>query len=347
MAGKAKTTEGNDLVTLDELVGMKAELSKELGMPLYFGSDEKLKLLKLPLGIVAIDNVLAGGLAFDRMTEIIGEFSSGKTLLAMLTMKAAQAQNLSCAYVDGEKTWTEDWARQLGIIPEKVLIVRPRTGEEAFNAAIALVKRKVGVLVIDSLASLRPAVELDQEEKELMQKNPIGRHAMLINRGLTDIRAENQGTLFIAINQLRSSVGITYGNPETLPGGKGQGFEAWQIIRVRRGSWIEEDGKRIGFKLRIRVEKSKQSEPFRECEVPWYFTGEIDEIAGLVDLGLEVGAIRQDRANYYISKVNPDTGELTEEKIYGKANLIEIVKSRPELQESINKALDSLEKIDI
>ena len=331
----------------DELAKLRAEISKDLGQPIFFGSDEGLRLRKMPIGISAIDHVLAGGFAFDRVSLIVGEFSAGKTLLAMFALKAAQELGLTCAYIDGEKTWTEEWATILGVDASKVLVVRPRTGEDAFNAAVGLVRRKLGFLIIDSLASLRPTAEYDADESEMHQKKHMGGHAQLVGLGLSHIEAENQGTLVIAINQLRSTVGISYGNPETIPGGKAQQYIAWQLIRVRRGQWIEEEGKRVGYKLKVRVEKSKQSEPFRETEVPYYFRGEIDEIAGTLELGLEIGAITKDRSYYMIDIVNPDTGEIVQEKFYGRGRLLEAFKSRQDLQDAVNAKINSVEEIEL
>jgi len=328
----------DDLLSMDDLEALRRDVEKATGTRIYFGSDDRLRLEKLPLDIPAVDHALAGGFGFDRVTLIIGEFSAGKTLLAMFAIRAAQRRDLSVAYVDGEKTWTPEWASQLGIDPSKVIVVRPRTGEDAFNAALALVRRRIGLLVIDSLASLRPRVETEGSESEVFNAVQVGAHARLINRGIQDLESENSGTCILAINQLRSGIG-GYGNPETLPGGKGQGFYAWQIVRVRRARFIEDDGRRIGYVLRIRVEKSKQSEPFREAEVHYRFTGEIDEIVGLIETALETGAIRRDGVNYYIDDVDPETGEVRTHRFWGRPRLTEALKGSQELREAVSRAM--------
>ena len=123
----------------------------------------------------------------------------------------------------------------------------------------------------------------------------VGLHARLINRGLRELNSLNHGWAVIIINQIRENVGVRYGNPETLPGGKAQRFVAWQIIRTRRAGWIEEgigkDKKRVGYLWRIVIEKNKQGEPWRECTLPFYFTGAIDETASLLDVAIETGII--------------------------------------------------------
>ena len=339
------------MLTLDDLADLRKSVEKDLGARIYFGNDERLKLRKLTLGIAPIDRVLAGGFAFDRMSLIIGEFSAGKTLLALFALKAAIELGVSCAYIDGEKTWTPEWSESLGVDTSKVLVVRPRSGEDAFNTALTLVKRRVGVLIIDSLASLRPKTEIEGDEKEIFDRQHVAVHARLINRGIEDLEQVNDGTLIIAINQLRSGVNA-YGNPETLPGGKAQGFYAWQLIRVRRTAFIEEGvgakKKKIGYKLLIRVEKSKQSEPYREVEVSYYYTGQIDELMGIIEMCIEAGVIRQEGTYYFIDDVVDEaTGELSQLKIWGRPRLLEALKASEALQELIVKRVESMPSIEI
>lgn len=339
MAKRASSDGGPKLLTHDELRAMQRELAKDLGADLVWGNDVALELRKLPLGLATFDAALDGGFAFDRVTVLVGEFSTGKTLLAMLALRAAQQRGLSVAFIDVEKTWTPQWAAQLGIDPEKVLVLRPRTGEAAFGALIALVRRQVGVVVMDSLAALSAEAELAPDEDELFEKQFIGVQARLIGRGLRLLEAENRGTLVICINQLRMAVG-GYGNPETMPGGKAPSFYAWQLVRVRRGTFIEEgtgdNKRRLGYHLRIRVEKNKQGAPFKEASIPFYYTGELDELAGLVELAIERGVIRAEPPNYYIG----------ERKLYGRPRLLAAVKDDAALRAEVERGVSAVAEAD-
>ena len=346
VAKKAKPAT-SEMMTMEELIAMRAELSKDLGVELLFGNDEKLRLRKMPLGITSLDRALNGGFAFDRITLLVGEFSAGKTLLAMMAIKAAQKLGLPCVFVDIEKTWTEEWAEQLGIRSGEVLVARPRTGERAFDVALGFVKRRVPVIVMDSLAAMRAEAELSSEEDEMFEKQFIGTTAKLVGRGLSSLMAENQGSMIICINQLREKPGITYGNPETMPGGKAPGFYAWQLVRVRRGPFIEEGDRKVGYRLKIVVQKNKQGAPFMEAEVPFYYTGEFDELSALVEVGLETGAIVQVGGHYTISYPNQGTGELLEERVYGKKRVLDLVRENPHVQEALRKAEARLPTVDV
>jgi recombination protein RecA len=347
VAAKKAQADPDQMMTLEELRTMREEISKELGVDLLFGNDERLRLKKMPLGLSSLDRALNGGFAFDRITLLVGEFSAGKTLLAMMAIKAAQKLGLPCAFVDVEKTWTEEWAEQLGIKAADVLVARPRTGEKAFDVALGFVKRRIPVLVMDSLAAMRADAELSSEEDEMFEKQFIGTSAKLIGRGLSSMMAENRGTMIICINQLREKPGVVYGNPETMPGGRAPGFYAWQLVRIRRGAFIEENGRKVGYRLKIVVQKNKQGTPFTEAEVPFYYTGEFDEISALIEVGLELGAIVQDGGHYTVSYTDEGTGEILEERVYGRRRLLELIREDPRAQGALRKAEAALPEVDM
>ena len=307
----------------DLIQSLKDELANEFG-EIYFGTDDELELRKLPLGVPVLDRLLSGGLAFNRCTVVFGERSAGKTALAYIAMKQAQEMGIPVVYIDVERSWDPERAIQLGLDPEKIIVAEPRTGEAAFDIAVAVVKSEpAGVVVIDSLAAMTAKAEI---ESTGMEQQFVGLQARLINRGMRTIITENQGWCVIAINQMRSTVGVSYGSPEVLPGGKGQEFYAWQIIRVRRGAWIEEGSgpgrtNRVGYRLKLQLEKNKQGVPFQETEVPFYFEHGVDEIAGAVDMALELKVFGPGRAGFY--KWNDQT-------IRGERNLVDHFRDDPD-----------------
>ncbi len=313
------------------------ELVKEHGLgTIYWGSDDRLEVVKIPLGIEPLDKAIGGGFALGRFTELIGEFSSGKSLLSFFVLKSAQELGHACAYIDAERTFDPAWASVLGVDTSKLLVLRPKAGEEAFDILSKLCKEHFGVVVLDSLASLAPSRRLEASESDSLP----ALQARMINQGLMDINAVNEVTAIVLINQLRESIGVTFGNPETLPGGKGQRFYASLMLRVRRGEWITEDydgrkagdkKRRVGFNLKVIVEKNKQGggQQFDKAEVPFLFSGIIDVVAGLVPMALDMGIIKQNGANY----------EVFGQSAYGRRKLIEMVAASEELQEKIREAL--------
>lgn len=256
------------------------------------------------------------------------------TLLALLVIKAAQQRGISCAYLDVERTWNTDWARTLGVDVDSLLVLQPMAGEKAFDAAIDLCKRKVGVIVFDSIAEATPTKEL---EADSVGDQLPGLQARLVNRSLRVLGSYNESSLVIVINQLRESIGVMFGSNESIPGGKGQGYKMWQIVRVSRGAWKTEGEKRIGYDLKIGVIKSKQAQPQQEASVPFYFSGEIDEVGGLVSVALDLGIITKSGSYYQVNGL--------EGTIFGMPKLLKTVRESPELIERLRVEFNNVEKI--
>lgn len=329
---RQKPANGPDVLTQSQAGEVFKELTKAHGTErIFWGSDERLQILKLPLNIDPLDRALGGGFAFGRFALLYGEWSSGKSLLSLFAIKAAQEKGYAAVYIDVERTFDPGWAEVLGVDVSKLMVMQPRSGEEAFNVLADLCEARIGLAVVDSLAACVPAELLEGE------KDPLGARARLINQRLARVNAVNDTTAIILINQMRESIGMVFGDPRVLPGGKGQHFYPSLKVRVHRGSWIEEkvegqkNKKRVGYNLRIVIEKNKQggSHQWDEGEVPFLFAGVVDVVAGLVPLAIDMGIIQQSGANYVIG----------EEQIYGRRNLIAYVAERPEVQDQLRSAL--------
>lgn len=331
---RSKKTDGPDILTDADAKGVFNELQREHPERIFWGNDERLQIRKLPLGIDPLDRALGGGFAFGRFALLYGEWSSGKSLLSLFAVKAAQVQGYATVYIDVERTFDPGWADVLGVDLNRMLVVQPRSGEEAFDILAKLCEAQTGLVVLDSLAACVPAELLEGE------KDPLGSRARLINQRLARVNAVNDTTAIILINQVRENIGTAFGDPRVLPGGKGQHFYPSLKARVYRGSWIEEkvegqkNKKRVGYNLKVVIEKNKQggSHQWDEGEVPFLFSGVVDVVAGLVPLAIDMGIIQQSGANY----------EVFGEKFYGRRNLIAYVSGHPEVQDQLREAIQEI-----
>src|SRR4029450_479026 len=106
-----------------------------------------------------------------------------------------------------------------GVNVEEMLISQPDTGEQALEIAEALVRSgALDVVCIDSVAALVPRAELEGD----MGDAHVGLQARLMSqalRKLTGAIAKSK-TAVIFINQIREKIGVSYGSPETTPGGR-------------------------------------------------------------------------------------------------------------------------------
>jgi recombination protein RecA len=278
----------------------KLDVSDDIGKLIHWGSDQDLDLKLLKTGIPTLDYILGGGFARGRIIEIIGAFSSGKTYLTQVAIRAAQNEGMRCYLIDAERTYSKDWWQQSGIDTSKLGVASPTSGEKVADLAVGLVKAKADLVVLDSLAAISPT----QEQEKDASGSTVGVQARLINRMLREITALNTNTIFFMINQTRSNIGVTYGNPETLPGGMGQQFFAWQIIRARRAGWLmgklRGDEVRMGFNMEFTMEKNKQAPPWRKAVIPFWYKGGFDVASSILDFCTDNGVVEvRGGGNYY------------------------------------------------
>lgn len=327
------------MTTKIDVRALQKELNKEFGDALLFGDDPGLVPQFIPTGIDNLDAALEGGIQKGQIILVVGKFASAKSTFALRVVACAQRQGDTAAWIDGERALDQKWAARNGVNLKDLLYTKPRTAEQAFDIARALIEAGVGVVVIDSLVSLVPAARLNAEKG--MDQKFMGQKAQLINEGLGLLNSclVEKTTAVICINQLREKVGVVYGNPEFIPGGKGQEFIASTLIRTMRKGWIDEGTdkakKHVGFVLGLKVEKSRNSEPFRYVEVPFRFFGDeiFDTEAALYSRAIDLDIIHKKGAIYTIPGIAPAV------KLIGLAKLQAYLDSEPEIFEAVRIAV--------
>jgi len=288
--------------TLDEMLG-KGLLMR--------GDDESLVIQRIPFGLPDLDEVVGGGIPRKRITILTGEYSAGKSFLVQLLIKSAMDKGLQAAYLDTERSYDPIWWHTVGLDTNKLLISQPATGEDATDVAVALAEAGLDVIAIDSLAGMVPR-EMAEESAD---KKFIASQPRLMNRFFQKILACKNNAAIVCTNQLRSHLGP--GPMDTMPGGWGQLFYTHLMLRMFRESWIEEQGKRVGFNMKIICRKSKVGTPFREVILPFRFRGEIDSLSLLLDRALEAGLIRQTSAWYQLPG--------SDEKVMGRNTVLSLL----------------------
>jgi len=225
------------------------------------GKMPTVKAERISSGSPYFDWAIGGGWPRGKTVELYGPYSSGKSLIALRTIAEAQKKDIECVYLDAENAFDPDFAKLLGVDPDKLVISQLSSGEGIFDIINMLLDSDVGLIVIDSVASLVPKYE----EEESMEKQTIGLHARLMSKALRKItgRASKNKTLIIFVNQIREKIG-GYGNPEITTGGRALGFYSSLRVEVRRGELLKEEKKIIGQQVKFKVTKSKVGPPFRD-----------------------------------------------------------------------------------
>jgi len=281
----------------------------------------------VPTGAPTLDRILGnGGLPRGRIVEIYGPESSGKSTVALSVIAEAQKIGLKCAYIDAEHALDPIYMQSLGVDLDALLLSQPDYGEQALEIVDKLVRTgEIGVIVIDSVAALIPKAELEGE----MEASQMGLQARLMAkamRKLVALASENK-TLLLFINQLRSKIGIMFGNPETTPGGMALKYAASVRIDLRKKEDIKDkEGVSIGIKVKAKVIKNKMAPPLKMVEFDILYGKGVDQYGCLFDIGIEKQIFTQKGAWVYYKDEN---------FAQGRDNAIEKLKSREDIIEQI------------
>jgi recombination protein RecA len=290
----------------------------------------------IPTGSLSLDAVLGvGGIPRGRVTEIYGPEASGKTSLTLHIIAEAQKAGGVAAFIDAEHALDPQYARNLGVNLDDLLLSQPDTGEQTLEIAEVLVRSgAVDVIVIDSVAALVPKAELDGE----MGDSHMGLQARLMSQAMRKLTGviNKSRTALIFINQIRMKIGVMFGSPETTTGGNALKFYSSVRLDIRRISALKDSDKVIGNRTRVKIVKNKLAPPFRECEFDIIYGKGISRAGDLLDLGVQneiiqksgtwfsfesdrIGQGRENAKKFLES--NPDIASKIETRIREKLNL--------------------------
>src|SRR5213078_2767892 len=142
-------------------------------------------------------------------------------------------------------------------------VSEPDYGEQGLEIADMLVRSgAVDVVAVDSVAALTPRVELEGQ----MGDQTVGLQARLMSQALRKLAGNlnRANTVCLFTNQIREKIGVSFGNPETQPGGRAMKFYASQRLDLRRIETLKEGTEAVGNRVRAKIVKNKVAPPFRQ-----------------------------------------------------------------------------------
>lgn len=222
----------------NNVAGMLKQFQKDYGDKVGSYGGDYSEATRIPTGFFAFDMATGGGIPRGRCSIIYGPESSGKTNLALRSVANHQRMytKLTCVYVDLENSFDPKWAEAMGVDTKKLVVIRPDYAEQVVDIVEALLHTSdVGLVVVDSLA----AMVTTQETNNSAEKAVVGGAGLVIGKlvrkttlALSRADKEGRSPTLIYINQIRFKVGVMFGDPETMPGGKAPGYQASLIVRT-------------------------------------------------------------------------------------------------------------------
>ena len=203
----------------------------------YFSSDF------IPTGSFLLNLVLGGGWARKRVANLVGDKSSGKTLLAIeacanFAKHVGEAEDIR--YAETESAFLEEYAHKIGM-PQAAQLTKEedgiRTVEDWYNDLDAFLKEQTKrttpcFYVLDSLDALSDDAEADRAFGENTYGTGKAKGVSeLFRRKISDIAKADCAMLIIS--QIRDNIGVTFGETKKRSGGRALDFYASQVV------WLE------------------------------------------------------------------------------------------------------------
>lgn len=285
-------------------------------------------------GRADLNLALGGGFGTGKIIEIFGGEGTGKTGLCLEAIAEVQREGGIAAFIDSEHALNLEYAEQIGVDTDNLIISQPSYGEQAIETIRAFIAtQEIDLIVVDSVAAMIPKAELDGESGE----TKMGLQARMMGQAMKMISgsASSVGCTIIFTNQVRDTMAM-YGPSTTTPGGKALRFYATQRLEIKNRGQIKEGEDVIGFKQHITVVKNKIIPPFKWILNEVVYGIGVDTLTGLVESLIFNGILEKKGAWIAYKGTNIANG---------LKKLRVVLNENPDLVEELKNDLDEFLKV--
>lgn len=273
-----------------------------------------------PLLNYASTSTWTGGFPVGRLVEVAGPASSGKTAIATRVMAAAQSMGGIAGFCDHERSFSVKLAPRLGLdtTPGFFIYKKPETFEVSvaiFHLTVKTIREKKLIpkdapicWVFDSLAAMTPNSVLydskgklrSPEDRNMNDNTALSRATSAHFPSIAQI-AEKYNVCVIFLNQMRTKIGVSFGDPRKTTGGDSPEFYFSQRIWLG-SSQIKKGTDVIGMNVTGNFKKNKVARPFLSASWRFMFqpdgTGQFDRERSLIEWLNEQKLLDQGRPGY-------------------------------------------------
>jgi len=270
------------------------------GGGLYFAAPAR-ELQFISSGCMVLDCVLGGGYPLGRIVNVVGDKSTGKTLLAIeACANFAKEYDGSIHYREVEAAFDKSYAAALGLPIDRVDFGEKGilTVEDVFEDLSAVLegagKKRAALYVLDSLDALSDRAELGRAMDEGTYGAEKAKKMGQLFRRLVQ-KLESTKTCVFIISQERDAIGVTFGRKSTRSGGRALDFYASQVLWLAQVQRLKRTVKGVerptGVKIKAQCEKNKVGLPFRQCQFDIRFGYGLDDVAANLEWLESVGRL--------------------------------------------------------
>jgi len=298
-----------------------------------------------PTPSIGLNLALKGGLGFGRQVLLWGNKSAGKSALLQTLVGQAQKQGRTCAWIDAENSWSDEWATRLGADGNELILSEARSVNAATEDIKELMAAGTDIIIVDSISALVPGAFFSDkgELKEVDDSKQIGSASRDLGVAIKQWNLMNQNSLLILISQVRNSFGSMHAS-HIPDGGHAAKFFSSTVIKLWsseaeanaiKGSVASGDrfyDEKIGRPVNWIVEYNKLGPQNRGGQYDFYYDGDfvgIDHVGEVLDYAEKYGIVEKGGAWYKVYG----------EPLQGRAKAVAYLRENAEIVEKLEGEL--------